>query len=118
MNKIATYKMVILVREDLKMSAGKIAAQCSHASVDAVMRSDKKIVDAWKKEGMKKIILKINDEKGLLEYKKLADDAKLVTALIRDAGETEVPKGARTCLGIGPDKEDKIDKITGKLKTL
>jgi len=113
-----SYKQVIIVREDLKMSAGKIGAQCSHASVDAVMRSDKKKVAEWKKEGMKKIILKVKDEEELLKFKRLADEAGLVTALVRDAGETEVPKGTRTCLGIGPDEKNKIDKITGRLKIL
>jgi len=112
------YKLVILVREDLKMSAGKISAQCSHASVEAVMKSSKKLIDEWKKDGMKKIILKVNNEKELLEFKKLADENKLVTVLITDAGYTEVPKGSVTCLGIGPDNEEKIDKITGRLKIL
>ena len=39
------YKQVILAREDLKLPKGKLAAQCSHASVDATLKSDKKIVD-------------------------------------------------------------------------
>lgn len=112
------YKLVILVREDLNMSTGKTAAQCAHASVDAVARSDKKTINDWKKEGMKKIILKVKDEEELMKYKGLADKNGLVTSLIRDAGETEIPKGSRTCLGIGPDKEEKIDNVTSKLETL
>ncbi|MBI2656920.1 peptidyl-tRNA hydrolase, partial [Candidatus Woesearchaeota archaeon] len=53
------YKQVILVREDLKLPKGKLAAQSSHASVDATLKSDKNIVDLWKKEGGKKIVLKV-----------------------------------------------------------
>ena len=48
----------------------------------------------------------------------LADKSKLVNALIKDAGLTEIPPGTITCLAIGPDEDKKIDKITGKLKIL
>ena len=38
------YKQVILVREDLKLPKGKLAVQSAHASLDAAMKSDKKIL--------------------------------------------------------------------------
>ncbi len=110
------YKQVILVREDLKLPKGKLAAQCSHASVDTILKSDKKIIDLWKKEGGKKIVLKIKDEKELLKYKQIADDFGLKTALIIDAGHTVVEPGTKTCVGIGPDEDEKIDRVSGKLK--
>ena len=110
------FKQAILVREDLKLPKGKLAAQVSHASVDATLKSDKKIVDLWKKEGMKKVILKVNDEKELFKFKQIAEDEGIKTALITDAGHTVVEPGTRTCLAIGPDEEQKIDRITGKLK--
>ena len=112
------YKQVILVREDLKQPKGKLAAQSSHASVDVVMKSDKKMIDLWKKEGGKKIVLKVKDEKELFKYKQMAEDNGLKTALITDAGHTVVEPGTITCLGIGPDEEEKIDRITGKLKMM
>ena len=110
------YKQVILVREDLKLPPGKLAAQSSHASVDSALKSENQKVKEWKKDGGKKIILKVDDEKELLKYKVLADDAGLETALIKDAGHTVLEPGTITCLGIGPDEEIKIDKITGNLK--
>lgn len=110
-------KQVILVRGDLKLSKGKLAVQVAHASVEAVLKSNKNKIEEWRKFS-KKIVLKIDNEKELLRFKKLADKARLVNALIRDAGLTEVKPGTITCLAIGPDNEDKIDKITGKLKTL
>ena len=112
------YKQVILVREDLKLPKGKLASQCSHASVDATLKSDKKIVELWKKEGGKKIILKVKDEKELFKCKQLAEDLGLKTALITDAGRTVLEPGTITCLGIGPDEEGKIDKVSGKLKMM
>lgn len=112
------YKQVVLVREDIKMSAGKIAAQVSHACVESVLRSDEENVEAWREQGMKKVILKVKDEKELLEFEKQAKKEKLVVALVRDAGHTEVKPGTITCMGIGPDISTKIDKVTGKLKLL
>ena len=82
------------------------------------MKSDKKIVELWKKEGGKKIVLKVKDEKELLKYKQMAEDLGLKTALIKDAGHTVVEPGTITCLGIGPDEEEKIDKVSGKLKMM
>ena len=109
-------KQVILVRADLKLPKGKMAAQCSHAAVEAAFNSDKKKVAEWRSEGQKKIVLKVKDEKDLLKYLQLAKDNKLKTALITDAGMTVVAPGTKTCVGIGPDEEDKIDEVTGKLK--
>lgn len=112
------YKQVILVREDLKLPKGKMAAQVSHASVDSTLKSDKKIVELWRKEGGKKIVLKVKDEKELFKYKQMAEDNSLKTALIIDAGHTVLEPGTKTCLGIGPDEEGKINKVTGKLKMM
>ena len=112
------YKQVILVRDDLNLPKGKLAAQVSHASVDATLKSDKKIVDLWKKEGGKKVVLKVKDEKELFKYKEIAEDSGLKTALITDAGHTVLEPGTITCLGIGPDLEEKINKVSGKLKMI
>ncbi|MBW2976786.1 peptidyl-tRNA hydrolase Pth2 [Candidatus Woesearchaeota archaeon] len=110
------YKQVILVRQDLKLPKGKLAAQVSHASVDCALKSDKKIVEKWKDLGGKKVVLKVADEKELLKYMSIAEDEGLKTALIKDAGHTVLEPGTITCVGIGPDIEEKIDKVSGSLK--
>ncbi len=112
------YKQVILLRQDLKLPLGKASSQVAHASVDIILKSDKKIIDLWRNEGAKKIVLKVKDEKELFKYKQMAEDSGLKTALIMDAGRTVLEPGTITCLGIGPDEENKIDKITGKLKMM
>lgn len=109
-------KQVILVRNDLKMPKGKMAAQVSHASVESVLKSDKKLVQEWYHEGMKKVILKVDSMKELLKFKNDAEDSGMVTAMITDAGRTFFKQPETTCLAIGPDDEDKIDSLTGKLK--
>ena len=109
-------KQVILVRTDLKLSKGKMAVQTSHASVEAVLKSDKNLVKKWRDEGMKKSVLKVADIKELQRFKELAESESLISVLIRDAGRTHLKPGTVTCLAIGPDTEEKIDKITGSLK--
>lgn len=109
-------KQVIVVRQDLKLPKGKMASQVAHASVEAVFRSDKSKVEEWHANGMKKVIVKAADEKELLKLQNEAKKEKLVAALITDGGMTVVEPGTVTCLGIGPDEEEKIDKVTGKLK--
>jgi len=112
-------KQAILVRHDLKMPKGKLSVMVAHASVDAVLKSRKEKVDLWKREGMKKIILKVYSERELLLYQKKAKKFKLVNVLIIDSGKTFFKgKLTRTCLAIGPDVDKKIDKITGKLKLI
>ncbi|MFH1917121.1 MAG: peptidyl-tRNA hydrolase Pth2 [Nanoarchaeota archaeon] len=110
------FKQVILVRQDLKLPKGKLASQVGHAVIDAVFASQKQVVKKWRSEGMKKIVLKVADEKELLKYERLCIDEGLPTSLIIDAGHTVTKPGTITCLGIGPAPEEKIDKITGKLK--
>ncbi|MEK6957407.1 MAG: peptidyl-tRNA hydrolase Pth2 [archaeon] len=114
------YKQVIIVRKDLNMSAGKIAAQSSHASLGAyekTMREKPKWVEEWKESGQAKIVLKVNSKKELLEmFEKLK---KLFpTALIKDAGRTQIEAGEPTAIAIGPVPEAEINKFTKDLKLL
>jgi len=112
------YKQVILVRQDLKLPKGKLAAQSAHASVEAVLKSEDSLVKSWRKEGMAKIVLKVKDEKELIKFFQQAKDNGLTASLITDAGKTVVAPGTKTCAAIGPDKEGKIDEITGELSLL
>jgi peptidyl-tRNA hydrolase, PTH2 family len=111
-------KQAILIRTDLKMGKGKICSQACHASIGSFLKTDGKIRERWLNEGMKKVILKVSSEKELKEFYREAKKEKLVCELITDAGLTQVEEGTVTTLGIGPDAESKINKITGKLKLL
>ena len=114
------FKQVIVIRTDLKMQRGKLAAQSSHASVEALEKTKIKFpewVEEWRETGMQKVVLKVSSEKELLE---LFESVKkeIPTALIRDAGRTQIPSGSKTCIGIGPAPEELIDKYTKELKLL
>ena len=76
------------------------------------------MVEAWRKEGMPKIVVKVKDLKELLALNQQAKDDGLVTAVITDAGKTTVEPGTTTCLGIGPDTEEKVDAVIRHLKLL
>lgn len=109
---------MIVIRADLKMSKGKTSAQCCHAAVSVLDKTDKKVLAAWKREGQKKIIVKAKNEQQLYELKATCDKLKLPNYLIVDAGLTELAPGTPTALGIGPEKEEKINKATGSLPLL
>lgn len=113
------YKLVVVVRDDLKISPGKMAAQVGHAAVSCALRAkekDKKLFSNWMDEGQRKVVLKIGTLSDLDRIERMADSAGLITSRIIDAGLTEVPSGTVTCLGIGPSRGSDIDKITGNLK--
>ncbi len=110
-------KQAIIIRADLKMGKGKIAAQSAHASVEAMGKTGDETVAGWKAQGMKKVVLKVNSEKELLELF-MGAKRELPCALIRDAGLTQVESGSITALGIGPAEESKINKFTKELKLL
>tara|TARA_Y100000310_G_C20581342_1_gene763149 strand:+ start:966 stop:1313 length:348 start_codon:yes stop_codon:yes gene_type:complete len=111
-------KQIILVRQDLKLPKGKLAAQAAHASVEAVLKSDPGMVKAWRSQGMAKIVLKVKDEKELVKYFQQAKDAGLTVSLITDAGRTTIAPGTKTCVGIGPAEEEVLDKVSGDLSLL
>jgi len=115
------YKQVIVMRADLGMSKGKIAAQAGHAAVSAVEEARRHCRDWWKawlQEGQCKIAVKVDSEQELLELESEAKELGLPCALIYDRGLTELPPNTLTCLGIGPVPCDRVDKVTGKLALL
>jgi PTH2 family peptidyl-tRNA hydrolase len=115
------YKQVLVFRQDLKMSKGKIAAQAGHAAVSSAQDAyvhHKKWWETWMFEGQRKIAVKVPTEKELTELEAAADDLGLPHSLIVDRGLTEIPAGTVTCLGIGPAPNNLVDKLTGKLPLL
>ncbi len=113
-------KQVIVVRTDLEMGKGKIAAQVGHACVlgaENVRRSNLDWFDEWWK-GQEKIVVKVNSLKELENVKKHAIDLNLPWSEVTDAGHTQIEPGTTTCISIGPAPSELIDKITGTLKLL
>jgi len=114
-SKVPKLKQVIVLRKDLNMSIGKACAQSAHASCAAVFQ-DTKDLNAWIHQGSKKVVLECKDEEELLSLVKQAQEAGLNFSLITDAGKTEFNNiSTNTCIAIGPNKVEDIDKITKNL---
>lgn len=130
-------KQVMIIRRDLNMRTGKIAAQVAHASMKILldrMIDDKSLLNhtrrsillrngsplqQWLDGQFTKIVLYVNSMEELLTLKDSAESIKLYTALITDAGKTEFHNEPTiTALAIGPDYSEKIDKVTGDLPLL
>lgn len=111
-------KQVIVVRTDLKMGKGKIAAQACHACLGCYKKADKNDIRKWELEGQKKVVLKVSSERELMELYSVIKSTALPCSLITDAGHTQIEPSTRTCLGIGPGSDEEIDRLTGDLKLL
>uniref|UniRef100_A0A8D0LBA6 Peptidyl-tRNA hydrolase 2, mitochondrial n=1 Tax=Sphenodon punctatus TaxID=8508 RepID=A0A8D0LBA6_SPHPU len=119
MGESGEFKMVLIVRNDLKMGKGKVAAQCSHAAVAAykqVQRRNPELLMQWEYCGQPKVVLKAPDEETLIQLLADAKEQGLNVSLIQDAGRTQIVPGSRTVLGIGPGPADVVDKVSGLLK--
>jgi PTH2 family peptidyl-tRNA hydrolase len=112
------YKMCIVLRMDLGMSTGKLIAQAAHAAVGTSELGKKENHKAWRRwrdEGAKKVALEAESLEEIEGLAEKANELDIVNILIQDAGHTEVPPGTVTALGLGPDRTDLLDKVTGSL---
>jgi len=115
------YKMVIVTRSDLPLSAGKLAAQVSHAAVECTLLTKKNKSEwfsKWQREGAKKVVVKVESLEEFFSLKEKAEQLGICTVIISDAGHTEIPEGTQTVLGIGPAPSNLIDQVTGELPLL
>lgn len=135
-------KQMIVMRRDLKMRKGKIAAQAGHACVEAVLmalvregRLDEVRVtpdqswvyleDAgtpatplsdWFDAGVAKVCVYVDSEEELLDLAARGRELGFAVALIRDAGHTEFHgEPTYTCLAFEPLAAEQIDPLTGEL---
>ena len=112
------FKQCIVIRDDLKLSCGKMAVQVAHAAIMSLERADKSTAGRWRSEGQKKVVLRVANVQDLFKLREDADRAGLPCAIVADAGLTEIPPGTITALGIGPAPSKQMDKVTGNLRLL
>lgn len=134
-------KQVIVVRKDLNMRTGKLAAQVAHASMSFLTRNiligtdidanerpwiaqshlgnNRDEVKRWLKNSFRKIVVYVNSEAELDTVYDLALDLQLVTHMVIDNGATEfngVP--TKTCIAIGPHYDYLFKHVTDDLPLL
>lgn len=129
-----TVKQVIVVRKDLNMRKGKIAAQVAHASMGVILGAMRKTtivgpshtetirtlplmnsnpMSEWLDGQFTKIVVYVNSEQELRDLSVRCIQECTRHCLITDSGKTEfhgVP--TMTCLAVGPDTEANVDRIT------
>lgn len=133
-------KMMIVMRRDLKMRKGKIAAQAGHACIDAVLRALQKedrmndlVMSAdgmmlnnsdkptsplveWFNNGCTKVCVYVDSEDDLLGIAEKAESREIIAAVITDWGLTEFHgEHTKTCLALEPLPAEVADELTGTL---
>ncbi|CAM0954517.1 unnamed protein product [Alopecurus aequalis] len=114
-------KMVLVVRQDLKMGAGKIASQCAHAATGLyaeLLASNRGLLRQWEQFGQAKIVLSCKTQQDMNRIKETAEQRGIPTFVVADAGRTQVLAGSKTVLAVGPGRKADIDTVTGKLRLL
>ncbi|WCJ29516.1 Peptidyl-tRNA hydrolase II (PTH2) family protein [Euphorbia peplus] len=114
-------KLVLVVRQDLKMGQGKIASQCAHAATgmySELMQSDRSLLSRWEERGQPKIVVTCKNQQEMNKLQEAADNIGLPTFVVADAGRTQVSAGSKTVLAIGPGSKAAVDSVTGKLRLL
>lgn len=118
-------KQVLVVRKDLNMRKGKIAAQCCHASMSFLTRrleNKTPITETqqkWLDDIFTKICVSVDSEQELMEIYNKAIENNIEVHLVTDSGKTEfngIP--TKTCLALGPDYDSILNPISGHLKLL
>lgn len=115
-------------------SAGKIAAQCSHATLSnyRVLLSHphlSPLLRRWESTGQTKIALQAppplaggdgggGGEGQLEKLRAQARQLGLCATIVHDAGRTQITAGSATVLGVGPGPKSVVDLVTRGLKLL
>ena len=135
MRKLTEPKQIIVIRKDLDMPPGKLAAQVAHASLGAVFLGFNKIdnimsldlngedgspgaLEKWIQGRFTKVVLYVKSEQALMNIYEKAQDKGLPSVLIEDAGFTVFKESTLTCVGIGPCYPEKFIGVTDKLRVL
>lgn len=129
-------KQMIVMRRDLHMRKGKIAAQAGHACVGAVLEAlarsggapalqvEEGLIQVagdsplsqWFRQGEAKVCVYVDTEEALLALHQRAQEAGIISVLIQDSGLTEFHgQPTYTCLAFEPLSAERVDPLTGDL---
>ena len=128
-------KQVIVIRKDLKMRRGKEIAQGAHAAMafltERLRRGTRYLLSRevsvtvplslpereWVDGIFTKVCVRVDSEQALLDIERRAKEVGVICHIITDSGLTEFQgQPTMTCLAVGPDEDEKIDRVTGHLE--
>lgn len=110
------HRMILVIRNDLKMSKGKVCAQCCHAAIGTYIKASVEAIKIWESQSTTKITVKVNSEDELLGLQLIVEDKNIPCHLVIDEGRTQIKAGSCTVLGIGPAPKTVLNEIIGHLK--
>jgi PTH2 family peptidyl-tRNA hydrolase len=90
-------RLYLLVRRDLKMPAGKLAAMAGHAFVDCAVKYasgsevHQSVFNGYQRDGQTKIVLGVADLNQLLRLRDAAAANFICTSTVLDEGRTVFP---------------------------
>lgn len=111
-------RMVFIVRKDLGMGRGKIAAQVAHAASRLTLQAhneNPELLAEYFDWGEPKIVLYVPDENSQNEIQQQFTEDGLINNLVVDAGKTQIEPNTQTVLGVLAAKRS-IDPYTQALK--
>jgi PTH2 family peptidyl-tRNA hydrolase len=142
------FKLVFVVRTDLHMRSGKIAAQVAHAAVGTLMDLQEsaqlaasstassnslgasaslssihrlnsvRALNSWLSQGQAKVVVQIGSADEMHALERRAHSRGIATHIVMDAGRTQIAAGSETVCAVGPGPVELINEITGHLKLL
>jgi PTH2 family peptidyl-tRNA hydrolase len=123
------FRVILIWRADILTGAmaGKIAAQCSHATLACYKSLSRAastspqaaaLLRRWESLGQAKIAVQVKSQEEILDLRKQARALGVTAEVIQDAGRTQIEAGSMTVLGVGPAPRSMVDKVTGGLKLL
>lgn len=122
-----TLKMMLVIRNDLNMRKGKLAAQAAHAAQEAILdrtgetprlKTDP-LTLAWLASDYRKVTVRVDSEAELLALVEAAKARGINIHLVEDLGHTEFHGvKTKTAAALGPAEADALDALTGSLKLL
>jgi len=90
-----------------------------HAAVSATLGAagSQRLPD-WLEDGQPKVVVRVPSLEALHELVARAEQARVSSSVIADAGRTELEAGTETCCAFGPDSDERLTPITGDLALL
>jgi peptidyl-tRNA hydrolase, PTH2 family len=130
MNNSKELKMWLVVRGDIEIPKGKLAAQAGHGFCSALMKAinhDRKFIDETYEEPIVEAYFRQNQPKITVIAKNLAAlergytecvENGLPCAIIEDLGRTIFPEPTTTVFAVGPCFSDELPKFVQRFQLM